>query len=273
MFCRQEHREFRVQNNILKAFVGGKPKSWVLSENAVQVLGGATLPPTIRQQYRPLALCDTPKNPPAPTQEDQGPKQSPSVIRRLPSLETEKEVAGTAEGVYKMKASSDSTEVSPQPATDKDAGFGPIRQGSPQDQPVDLNTGSGNGAGVGHTLPSPAPGNSPPGPEHQQPLVTTVLRVAEKPNPRGSNDTIAAPAGGGRGERGDGMGAPGAVGAGRREQGRGGGVRDGRTFLLFILWIGLFSFVIYFGTHFILLGQAWAEGKGEHATGRYRADC
>jgi len=40
---------------------------------------------------------------------------------------------------------------------------------------------------------------------------------------------------------------------------------------------GRFSLVTFFcdllGAHFIFLGQAWAEGRGELATCRHRADC
>jgi len=157
-------------NNTLNTFVGGKPKPWMLGEHVLQVSGGDTVPPTMRQQSGPPPPHKPPRGPPTPTQNDQGPIQSPSMLRRLPSLETERAGAGAAEGAYQMNAPFDSTEVSPRPAADKDANSGSTRQGGSRDQPVDLHTESANGVGDGHTLPSPAPSNSSPGPEHQQPL-------------------------------------------------------------------------------------------------------
>ena len=154
-------------NDTLNAFIGGKPRSWMLNENA-RVSGGATVPTAVRQQSGSLRLPKKPKNSAIPASKDPSPTESTSTFRQVPPIQTEKTAASTAEEANLRIASVDNIEAPPRPAVAKDVNQGSIMPGGSREQPVDLCAGNSSGVGVESMLPSPAPSKSPPGPEHRQ---------------------------------------------------------------------------------------------------------
>lgn len=168
-FYRQVHLEVTIANNTLNTFIGGKPRSWMLNDNAVRVFGGGAVPPTVRQQTGPLRRHKKPKNPPTP---DKGPSptESPNTPHQILPTEAEKAVASTTGGANPRIISADTIRTSsPRPtAADRNRNIGPTGPEGTQEQPVDLCGESLSAVEVENMLPSPAPSKSPPGPEHRQ---------------------------------------------------------------------------------------------------------